>query len=276
MQSVCSFQSLDAASAAPLLQALGRIIMTKRPFKFRAVHKKNRWRKATHESFENATSVGKRSAKALFKHGNDAVDYSVEGEPLYVVIWNGDEVNGDGIVVKQNTSSSSGLLYSSPVPRSKIEIWEKSRKKPENSELETFFESQLIDTEQDNVLTIDQCETDAQVEIFLSNKIAQSFNDSRELRLKRISESDPNPKQMQVSTSVFTRNPDVIVEVLLRANGVCEECGENAPFVRKRDGSPYLEVHHILPLSEGGDDTISNAVALCPNCHRFFHHGKKP
>jgi 5-methylcytosine-specific restriction protein A len=26
-------------------------------------------------------------------------------------------------------------------------------------------------------------------------------------------------------------------------------------------------------LSEGGGDTVDNAVALCPNCHRECHHG---
>ncbi|MFX5176317.1 HNH endonuclease, partial [Acinetobacter baumannii] len=53
----------------------------------------------------------------------------------------------------------------------------------------------------------------------------------------------------------------------------CECCGSLAPFSRRRDGSPYLEVHHKRPLSKGGDDTVENAVALCPNCHRFEHHG---
>nr|WP_275041241.1 HNH endonuclease signature motif containing protein [Halomonas meridiana] len=46
-----------------------------------------------------------------------------------------------------------------------------------------------------------------------------------------------------------------------------------APFNRKSDGSPYLEVHHRKPLAEGGDDTVANAIALCPNCHRAAHYG---
>ncbi len=27
------------------------------------------------------------------------------------------------------------------------------------------------------------------------------------------------------------------------------------------------------PLSQGGEDTIAHAAALCPNCHREAHHG---
>jgi len=61
--------------------------------------------------------------------------------------------------------------------------------------------------------------------------------------------------------------------VLSRANGICENCDKPAPFIRRRDGTPYLEVHHIIQLSKGGNDTINNAVAICPNCHRELHFG---
>ena len=60
--------------------------------------------------------------------------------------------------------------------------------------------------------------------------------------------------------------------VLEEADGVCELCGSLAPFHRI-GGDPYLEVHHVKTLAEGGPDVIENAVALCPNCHRELHHG---
>lgn len=31
-----------------------------------------------------------------------------------------------------------------------------------------------------------------------------------------------------------------------------------------------VEVHHIQPQSEGGDDTEDNAAPLCPNCHEIY------
>ncbi len=55
-----------------------------------------------------------------------------------------------------------------------------------------------------------------------------------------------------------------------RANGACELCGLPAPF-SGRDGKPYLELHHLIPVKEGGADSIANTVALCPNCHRKMH-----
>ena len=48
-----------------------------------------------------------------------------------------------------------------------------------------------------------------------------------------------------------------------------------APFNRDSNDTEYLEVHHKLPLAENGDDTVENAIALCPNCHRHAHYGKK-
>jgi hypothetical protein len=30
----------------------------------------------------------------------------------------------------------------------------------------------------------------------------------------------------------------------------------------------FFESHHIVWLFKGGDDTIENSTALCPNCHR--------
>lgn len=81
-----------------------------------------------------------------------------------------------------------------------------------------------------------------------------------------------NPKRSLSSLSRFIRDPEVIAWVVLRAAGQCEACGKAAPFARI-DGTPFLEVHHLRPLAEGGPDVVTNALATCPNCHRRFHHG---
>ncbi|MBN3189510.1 MULTISPECIES: HNH endonuclease [Pectobacterium] len=81
------------------------------------------------------------------------------------------------------------------------------------------------------------------------------------------------PEMKEVITKIFVRNPYVVAEVLHRAQGKCELCKRNAPFLRGKDGTPYLEVHHCVPLSQGGEDTVENAIAVCPNCHRQAHFG---
>lgn len=107
----------------------------------------------------------------------------------------------------------------------------------------------------------------------LADGVAASARDRSEARLARLAEADRRPTATMTLRQEFVRNPDVIAEVQARAESNCEHCGAPAPFLR-RDGRPYLEVHHRIPLAEGGEDTVENAVALCPNCHREAHHGE--
>lgn len=81
----------------------------------------------------------------------------------------------------------------------------------------------------------------------------------------------PAPTKVSGTTSRYVRDPNVIAWVLSDAAGHCEACGDDAPFLRE-DGEPYLEVHHVRPLGEGGPDTTDNTAACCPNCHRQLHH----
>jgi 5-methylcytosine-specific restriction protein A len=80
------------------------------------------------------------------------------------------------------------------------------------------------------------------------------------------------PRHSTRGIRTFVRDPNVIGWILNAAKGICEMCENPAPFSR-RDGEPYLEVHHLRQLAEGGPDQVDNALALCPNCHRRFHHG---
>ncbi|MGQ0812380.1 MAG: HNH endonuclease [Nitrospiraceae bacterium] len=104
-------------------------------------------------------------------------------------------------------------------------------------------------------------------------QVRKSLKSSPEQRRKRLLSAPRKPRKMEVVTTVFVRNPDVVAEVLARAKGKCAQCGRPAPFTRASDGSPYLEIHHRVRLVDGGDDTVSNALALCPNCHRQRHFG---
>jgi 5-methylcytosine-specific restriction endonuclease McrA len=92
-------------------------------------------------------------------------------------------------------------------------------------------------------------------------------------RLERLAAADPVPEVQFVLSKSFKRNHDVIQEVLERAQGHCEDCQSAAPFLRASDGTPYLEVHHVVTLANGGLDNVENAIALCPNCHRKRHFG---
>ena len=104
-------------------------------------------------------------------------------------------------------------------------------------------------------------------------EVKKSSKLSRANRLSRLEKAARKPKQIQIISTTFIRNPDVVAEVLFRADGVCECCKQMAPFIKRSDSTPYLEVHHKITLANGGDDTVENSIALCPNCHRRFHFG---
>jgi 5-methylcytosine-specific restriction enzyme A len=115
----------------------------------------------------------------------------------------------------------------------------------------------------------DKIAIDVLFEIAVENALASSPCD----REKRLQNADPVPKSITVITRSFVRNADVVAEVLYRANGHCGWCKKAAPFQKFKTSTPYLEVHHRIPLAENGEDTVANAIALCPNCHREAHFG---
>ncbi|WP_244099902.1 HNH endonuclease [Burkholderia anthina] len=82
-----------------------------------------------------------------------------------------------------------------------------------------------------------------------------------------------NPTTTSSTVTQTRRDPLVKAWVLAQAKGACECCDEPAPF-KGADGLPYLEVHHVRKLAERGPDLVSNAVAICPNCHRELHYGE--
>lgn len=81
------------------------------------------------------------------------------------------------------------------------------------------------------------------------------------------------PERRDYSSSAFVRDPAIRRAALHRAAGKCEFCGLQG--FRMMSGAIYLETHHVIPLSEGGSDHISNVVALCPNDHRRSHFAEE-
>ena len=51
--------------------------------------------------------------------------------------------------------------------------------------------------------------------------------------------------------------------VMKRDSDCCVECLNNK--------SKELQVHHIIPVSQGGNDDIENLITLCKHCHDLVH-----
>lgn len=106
-----------------------------------------------------------------------------------------------------------------------------------------------------------------------ANVLSERVSDLRTRHLGTVPRGSQSPEIVTITTSTYVRDPAVKAWVLQSANGHCEGCGNPAPFTGM-DGLPYLEVHHVMPLSSHGSDKTTNAVALCPNCHRRCHYSK--
>lgn len=95
--------------------------------------------------------------------------------------------------------------------------------------------------------------------------------------LREKAEASVNGDTATTTTSRFRttyRRSEVVKKYALRvADGVCQGCGDEAPFLDS-DGEPFLEVHHLHRRSDGGADHPDNVIALCPNCHRRVHYGQ--
>lgn len=94
-----------------------------------------------------------------------------------------------------------------------------------------------------------------------------SFSD---LLKRALTSSGKVSKRKTKDTVYYERNQDIRELALRIAKGNCQLCEKPAPFNDKK-GNPHLEIHHIEFLSEGGEDAITNVIALCPNCHSKMH-----
>lgn len=108
--------------------------------------------------------------------------------------------------------------------------------------------------------------------------VIRSAYDSLQKKLFRLRVVAYSSSQETVRTvnaaSVRRERGKVIADYArLRSEGFCEACERPAPFIRRND-DPYLEVHHIVALAEGGADHPTNVAAICPNCHARVTHGK--
>jgi 5-methylcytosine-specific restriction endonuclease McrA len=70
-------------------------------------------------------------------------------------------------------------------------------------------------------------------------------------------------KSAAEGTEPFNRKKHVFDTVLRRAKMCCERCGIRSG---RENPAVRLEPFHILPLSQGGENSIKNVVALCAAC----------
>ncbi|WP_108649681.1 HNH endonuclease [Dongshaea marina] len=100
------------------------------------------------------------------------------------------------------------------------------------------------------------------------SKAAKALSD--ETLKERAAKSRKQPGTFKQEATQYERSIWVAEYAKRQAGGICQLCLQPAPFHNAK-GEPYLETHHITWLARGGEDTIENTVALCPNCHKKMH-----
>ena len=78
-------------------------------------------------------------------------------------------------------------------------------------------------------------------------------------------------KQEAVRYEKYGRDPAIrrrygrawkrIRDQYIQSHPLCEQCGQEGRL------TPAEEVHHILPLANGGTHDAGNLMALCKSCH---------
>ena len=81
-----------------------------------------------------------------------------------------------------------------------------------------------------------------------------------------------------MSYEVWHRSGILRGQCLEYAHYQCELHPEHQTFLAESNHRPYMEVHHILPMSLQGQfehslDIYANIICLCPICHRQLHAG---
>lgn len=67
-------------------------------------------------------------------------------------------------------------------------------------------------------------------------------------------------------------DPAIRKAVMARDNNTCQCCKKGGP-----DYVDILDLHHIVEVFLGGEDSVANSITLCLNCHKQVHlyaHGK--
>ena len=114
----------------------------------------------------------------------------------------------------------------------------------------------------------------------LLNKKIPKFEKKLEDRLRELSE-EPQLREGEVKRVVLTkyeRNPKARAACIAAHGTACAVCGIDFGKAYGSDFEGMIEVHHLVPLSEIGEeyvvDPVNDLIPVCPNCHTLLHSKK--
>jgi 5-methylcytosine-specific restriction protein A len=80
--------------------------------------------------------------------------------------------------------------------------------------------------------------------------------------------------------NAYERDPRARKACLAHHGTNCSVCGFNFESRYGKIGEGFIHVHHLVPLSEVGEDyevdPIADLLPVCPNCHAMLHRSDPP
>ena len=88
----------------------------------------------------------------------------------------------------------------------------------------------------------------------------------------------PVSKTESIIAQTWKRSGILRLQALELANYQCEIDNSHITFISESNSKPYMEGHHLIPISKqisfsNSLDNYANIICLCPICHRQLHHG---
>ncbi|MBL1408700.1 HNH endonuclease [Sphingobacterium faecale] len=124
---------------------------------------------------------------------------------------------------------------------------------------ETLLDTYFSETKSSYV----DCDGMIELDVSVLNETSEEYRQKIEI-LKRTVARESYQEEIFVRCGIFKR------EIPKLYNNTCAISGMR---VDATINISLLDACHIVPFSEGQDDSISNGIALCPNLHRAFDRG---
>ena len=136
--------------------------------------------------------------------------------------------------------------------------------KPENQHRKAKVRQQLQFLRDDNLIT------------FLDNSGHYTLRgidllEEEKQEIKTIDISRESPEKREYIVETYVRNISWARKAIETFGKYCMFIECNNTFLRE-DATPYIEVHHIIPLCYGGEDGLWNLSVLCAHHHRMAHY----
>ena len=189
---------------------------------------------------------------------------------FYARLGGGRTLASFGNSLKNTRDSFDGWLKSGRVG------W-RQRKKSQNpktlSRLEQQVLSELSTHPREAVWSLVEPFADPRVAAIPSSVLSDLVNDGEDREALRT--RTEGGRHVYVSTRV-ERDPALRADALRIHGYVCAACSFDFEKAYGSRGKNYAEVHHLIRLSQSGDelretDPAKDMIVLCSNCHRMAH-----